>query len=133
MLVAGRSIVAEFVLFVFASESEQVRVDELLILSFSIHYREGARGLLTGFGPTAAGYLVQGGAKVRLFRIFVNSLNGTLTDHYPSFINRFSSQVMNSGRRNQQNSQEDQKQQLSTEPQSTFQELQSQNSLQMYY
>jgi len=24
---------------------------------------EGARGLLTGFGPTAVGYLVQGGAK----------------------------------------------------------------------
>lgn len=24
---------------------------------------EGSRGLLTGFGPTAVGYLVQGGAK----------------------------------------------------------------------
>lgn len=24
---------------------------------------EGAKGLLTGFGPTAIGYLVQGGAK----------------------------------------------------------------------
>lgn len=24
---------------------------------------EGTRGLLTGFGPTAVGYLVQGGAK----------------------------------------------------------------------
>lgn len=29
----------------------------------SIIAAEGARGLLTGFGPTAVGYLAQGGAK----------------------------------------------------------------------
>jgi hypothetical protein len=31
---------------------------------------EGAKGLLTGFGPTAAGYLVQGGAKFAGYEFF---------------------------------------------------------------
>lgn len=31
---------------------------------------EGASGLLTGFGPTAVGYLIQGGAKFAGFEYF---------------------------------------------------------------
>jgi solute carrier family 25 phosphate transporter 3 len=31
---------------------------------------EGAAGLLTGFGPTAVGYLIQGGAKFAGFEYF---------------------------------------------------------------
>jgi solute carrier family 25 phosphate transporter 3 len=37
--------------------------DSLLSGGRKIIAAEGARGLLTGFGPTAVGYLVQGGAK----------------------------------------------------------------------
>ena len=35
----------------------------MLTAGRSIIANEGPKGLLTGFGPTAAGYLVQGGAK----------------------------------------------------------------------
>ena len=36
---------------------------------------EGTRGLLTGFGPTAVGYLLQGGAKFAGYEASVSSLS----------------------------------------------------------
>jgi solute carrier family 25 phosphate transporter 3 len=36
--------------------------------------KEGTRGLLTGFGPTAVGYLFQGGAKFAGYEFFVSKL-----------------------------------------------------------
>lgn len=35
---------------------------------------EGTKGLLTGFGPTAVGYLAQGGAKFAGYEYFVSAL-----------------------------------------------------------
>ena len=38
----------------------------MLTVGRSIVAKEGTKGLLTGFGPTAVGYLLQGGGKARL-------------------------------------------------------------------
>ena len=38
----------------------------------SIIAAEGPKGLLTGFGPTAVGYLFQGGAKFAGYEFFVS-------------------------------------------------------------
>lgn len=40
-----------------------LRRDNLLSAGRKIIAAEGPKGLMTGFGPTAVGYLVQGGAK----------------------------------------------------------------------
>ena len=37
----------------------------MLTIGRSIVAKEGTKGLMTGFGPTAVGYLLQGGGKVR--------------------------------------------------------------------
>jgi solute carrier family 25 phosphate transporter 3 len=52
----------------------------LLTAGRSIVAAEGPKGLLTGFGPTAVGYLLQGGAKFAGYEAAVSSGLVDLTD-----------------------------------------------------
>lgn len=45
--------------------------DSLMSAGRKIIAAEGPKGLLTGFGPTAVGYLAQGGAKFAGYEYFV--------------------------------------------------------------
>lgn len=46
---------------------------------------EGTKGLLTGFGPTAVGYLLQGGAKFAGYEASVSQLVRLLHMHHLTF------------------------------------------------
>lgn len=52
----------------------------LLTAGRSIVAAEGPRGLLTGFGPTAVGYLLQGGAKFAGYEASVSPHGSFMND-----------------------------------------------------
>jgi solute carrier family 25 phosphate transporter 3 len=51
-----------------------LRGNSLLTAGRSIVAKEGAMGLMTGFGPTAVGYLFQGGTKFAGYEMAVSRL-----------------------------------------------------------